>query len=87
MDWLLVIAESAPQKGFSSFWYWVFLGLFFVLGFLVGALIWRRMGSEAAFLEHENRRLLAAFQKRERSYQENRENVSSVLGQDALNRR
>ena len=87
MEFFVIVAEAGESSSGISGWKWFFLILFFLFGFFFGLFVWRRSAAEAYVVEQENRRLHAAFQKREKSYKENRETVSSVLGQDALHRR
>ncbi len=58
-----------------------FLGgvLFFAGGVAAGWLLWRRLPAEAARLERENLRLQQAYEKREKSFRENRSIVSLLV--------
>lgn len=67
----------------SNYWWWIFVWAlaFFVLGFLVGLFFLRKLWGNAFSIEEDNRRMHAAFKKREQAYLENRKNVSSIIGQ------
>lgn len=53
---------------------------FFVVGLIIGWLIWRNLLREAVRMEEDNHRLHLTYQKRERAFVENRETATSMLG-------
>lgn len=53
---------------------------FFLVGLVIGWLIWRNLLREALRMEEDNHRLQSAYQKRESAFVENRETATSMLG-------
>ena len=73
-------AETAPEFAGDERTVWILgAALFFLLGFLTGWIIWKQFRPEAKRLERENRRLMAAYEKREKEYIEHKDIVNALL--------
>lgn len=56
--------------------------IFFFVGLAIGWFIWRRRVLEYYQYDRDHRALLSAFNKRKRTFEENREIVSSLTGNE-----
>ena len=82
-----LIFANALFETYKPWWSLGWCLLVFLIGFFIGWLIWRRGSYEAVWLETENRKMHTAYKKRERTFIENREQVSSLTGRDNNQRR
>ena len=77
-----VVTRTTTASSGDYWWVvWLWALAFFVIGFLVGLIIWRNLIGNTFSIEEDNRRMAAAFKKREQAYLDNRRNASSILGQ------
>ena len=83
MNPITVIAntsESVPEIAGDEQLVWMIgAAIFFLLGFFTGWIIWKQFRPEAKRLERENRRLMAAYENREKEYIEHKDIVSALI--------